>query len=103
MLDCRSLEYKLLPVTEAVRLVVCNTMVKHDHASNAYNERRAQCEAGVKHLAQFLPQITALRDVTPDDLEQFGRDLPEVVYRRRRHVVTENARVLAAAGSTGAQ
>jgi galactokinase len=97
MLDCRSLEYKLLPVTETVRLVVCNTMVKHDHASNAYNERRAQCEAGVKHLAQFLPHITALRDVTADDLERFGRDLPEVVYRRCRHVVTENARVLAAA------
>src|SRR5687768_1804535 len=64
MLDCRSLEYKLLPVTETVRLVVCNTMVKHEHASNAYNDRRAQCEAGVKHLAQFLPHVTALRDVT---------------------------------------
>lgn len=96
LLDCRSLEYKLLPLPERVRLVVCNTMVKHDHASNAYNERRKQCEAGVEHLAKFLPEVTALRDVNFEQLEQFGRDLPEVIYRRCRHVVTENARVLAA-------
>lgn len=97
MIDCRSLEYKLLPVPDTVRLVVCNTMVKHDHASNAYNERRAQCEEGVKHLAKSLPLVTALRDVTLDDLERFGRDLSQVVYRRCRHVVSENARVLEAA------
>ena len=97
MLDCRSLEYKLLPVPETVRLVVCNTMVKHELASNEYNARRAQCEAGVKHLAQFLPHVKALRDVTTEDLERHGHDLPEVIYRRCRHVVTENARVLAAA------
>jgi galactokinase len=97
LLDCRSLEFKLLPLPDTVNLVICNTMVKHALASSAYNERRAQCEAGVKHLARFLPKVKALRDVTLDELEQFGRDLPEVVYRRCRHVVTENARVLAAA------
>ncbi len=97
MLDCRSLEYRLLPLPLEVRLVVCNTMVKHEHASNAYNERREQCEAGVKHLAKFVPNVTALRDVTFEQLERFGRDLPEVIYRRCRHVTTENARVLAAA------
>lgn len=97
MLDCRSLEYKLLPVPESVRLVVCNTMVKHELASNAYNERRAQCEAGVEHLARYLPHVKALRDVTLEDLEQYGRELPEVIYRRCRHVISENARVLAAA------
>lgn len=97
LLDCRSLEYRLLPLPLRVRLVVCNTMVKHEHASSAYNERRAQCEAGVEHLAKFLPNVTALRDVTFAQLEQFGRDLPEVIFRRCRHVVTENARVLAAA------
>jgi galactokinase len=99
LLDCRSLEYKLLPLPLRVRLVVCNTMVKHEHASSAYNERRAQCEAGVEHLAKALPNVNALRDVTFEQLERFGRDLPEVIYRRCRHVVTENARVLAAAGA----
>ena len=97
LLDCRSLEFNLLPLPDTVNLVICNTMVKHALASSAYNERRAQCEAGVRHLAQFLPNVKALRDVTIEQLEQFGGDLPEVVYRRCRHVITENARVLAAA------
>src|SRR5205085_176721 len=97
LLDCRSLEFRRLPLPDTVNLVICNTMVKHELASSAYNERREQCEAGVKHLAQSLPNVTALRDVTITELEEFGRALPEVVYRRCRHVVTENARVLAAA------
>jgi galactokinase len=97
LLDCRSLDYKLLPLPDTVNLVICNTMVKHALASSAYNERRAQCEAGVRHLAQFVPNVRALRDVTLDELERYGRDLPAVVYRRCRHVITENARVLSAA------
>jgi galactokinase len=96
LLDCRSLDYKLLPLPDTVNLVICNTMVKHELASSAYNERRAQCEAGVRHLAQFLPNVKALRDVTLEQLEEHGSDLPEVVYHRCRHVITENARVLAA-------
>jgi galactokinase len=97
MLDCRSLEFELLPLPDNVRLIICNTTVKHELASSAYNERRVQCEAGVEHLAKFVPNVTALRDVTLEQLEQFGSDLPEVVYRRCRHVITENARVLSAA------
>ena len=97
MLDCRSLEFKLLPLPDTVNLVICNTMVKHALASSAYNERRAQCEAGVEFLAQRLPNVKALRDVTMEELEEFGRDLPYVVYRRCRHVITENARVISAA------
>ena len=99
LLDCRSLEFKLLPVPDNVRLIICNTMVKHALASSAYNERRAQCEAGVKHLQRAVPHVKALRDVTREQLEQYGRDLPEVVYRRCRHVITENERVLAAANA----
>ena len=96
LLDCRSLEFRLLPVPDNVRLIICNTMVKHALASSAYNERRAQCEAGVAHLAKFLPHVTALRDVTIEQLEQYRDGLTEVVYRRCRHVITENVRVLAA-------
>jgi galactokinase len=97
MLDCRSLDFKLLPLPDTVNVVICNTMVKHELASSAYNERRAQCEAGVKRLAQSLPGVKALRDVTIEQLEQFESDLDEVVYLRCRHVITENARVLSAA------
>ena len=97
LLDCRSLEFRLLPLPDNVRLIICNTMVKHELASSAYNERRAQCEAGVNHLAKFLPNVTALRDVTIEQLEEYRGGLPDLVYRRCRHVITENARVLSAA------
>ena len=97
LLDCRSLDFKLLPLPDTVNVVICNTMVKHELASSAYNERRAQCEEGVKRLARHLPDVKALRDVTIDQLERFGAELSNVVYRRCRHVITENARVLSAA------
>lgn len=97
LLDCRSLEYKLLPLSEEAQIVVCDTMVKHELASSEYNQRRAECEAGVKHLAASLPNVTALRDVTLDQLEKYGNDLTEVIFKRCRHVISENARVLEAA------
>jgi galactokinase len=97
MLDCRSLEYQLLPVSRDFRLVVCNTMVRHELASGEYNRRRADCEEGVKLLQPHLPGIRALRDVKVEDLEASKQVLPATVYRRCRHIVTENQRVLAAA------
>ncbi|HET6178531.1 MAG TPA: galactokinase [Candidatus Sulfotelmatobacter sp.] len=97
MLDCRSLEYQLLPVPQDVRLVVCNTMVRHELASGEYNRRRADCEAGVKLLAPYRAGVRALRDVEIADLEKHKDVLPETIYRRCRHVITENQRVLDAA------
>ena len=97
MLDCRSLEYRLIPVPPDLRLVVCNSMVRHELASGEYNLRRADCETGVKLLAGHLPGIRALRDVGIGDLEKYKQVLPETIYRRCRHVVTENQRVLDAA------
>ena len=97
LLDCRSLEYRLLPLPENVRLVICNTMVKHELAAGEYNKRRADCEKGVRHFAQRFDGVSALRDVTMSQLESAGQDLPEVIYRRCRHVISENARVEQAA------
>lgn len=99
MLDCRSLEYRLLPLSPKVRLVICNTMVKHELAGGEYNRRRAECEAGVRCLAGQSLQVHALRDVTLADLERHACDLPEVIYKRCRHVISENARVLEAAAA----
>jgi len=96
LLDCRSLEFKLLPVPSEVQLVVCNTMVKHELASSAYNERRSQCEEGVRQLSALLPNVRALRDVSSSQLEEHARELAPIIYRRCRHIVTENERVLAA-------
>ncbi len=96
MLDCRSLEHKLLPIPADVRLVMCNSMVKHELAAGEYNRRRADCESGVRTLGQHLPNVLALRDVTLADLDRYRNELPELVYRRCRHVIRENERVRAA-------
>ncbi len=97
MLDCRSLEYELLAIPSNCHLVVCNSLVKHELASGEYNRRRADCESGVKLLQPHLPGVRALRDVKIEDLEKFRTFLPEQVYRRCRHVITENRRVQEAA------
>jgi galactokinase len=94
LLDCRSLEYKLIPIPENVRLVICNTMVKHDHANGAYNRRREECDEGVKLLSRWYPKIRALRDVSVGQLEKHKADVPETIYKRCLHVVSENQRVL---------
>ncbi len=99
LLDCRSLEYRQLPLPADVALAICNTMVKHSIAKGEYNQRRAECEAGVRALSKHLPQVRALRDVTTEDLETYGHDLPDVVMRRCRHVIGENDRVLQAAAA----
>ncbi len=102
LIDCRSLERRLVPVPPEVRLVMCNTMVHHQHAAGEYNLRRRDCDEGVRLLSTALPGIKALRDVTPDELEAHKALLPPVIYRRCRHVVTENDRTLSAADALAA-
>jgi len=97
VLDCRSLGYEAVPIPHDVRLVICNSMVKHQLAAGEYNRRRADCEAGVRILQKDMPNVRALRDVTLTDLEKHKSELPQLVYRRCRHVISENDRVLAAA------
>ena len=94
LLDCRSLDYKLIPIPEGIRLVICNTMVKHDHASGAYNRRREECDKGVKILTRWYPNTRALRDISLEQLEQHAAEIPTTVYKRCLHVVSENRRVL---------
>jgi galactokinase len=95
-LDCRSLESAAVPLPAGFRLVLCNTMVKHEIAGGDYNLRRRECEESVARLAKALPGIRALRDVTPAQAEEHRALLSDVLYRRARHVTTENARVIEA-------
>ncbi len=96
-LDCRSLAYQLVPLVlhDAV-LVICDSKKKRGLATSAYNERRAQCEEGVRLLRQWLPGIRALRDVTAEQFAPLADRLPPLVRRRCQHVVAENARVVEA-------
>lgn len=100
LLDCRSLEIDYIPLDDReVSFVVMDTKVKHSLASSAYNTRREECEAGVAILKKRGSEIQALRDATLDDLKAAADDLPENVLRRCRHIITENARTLEAAGA----
>ena len=97
LLDCRSLEFQFAPIPAGVELVVCNTMVKHDLASGAYNQRRDECEEGVRYFAKADSTIRALRDVSPELLERIGPQLPPTIRKRCTHVIRENQRTLDAA------
>jgi galactokinase len=77
-----------------VRLVICNTMVKHELAGGEYNRRREECDEGVRTLKKWYPAIRALRDVSVEQLQQHGTDLDPTILKRCQHVVTENQRVM---------
>jgi galactokinase len=93
LLDCRSLEFEHIPIPDRVSMVICNTMVKHQHAGGEYNRRREECEEGVRLLTKWYPNIRALRDLSIDQLTRRSQEIPETIYKRCRHVVEENERV----------
>lgn len=93
-LDTRTLERRLLPFPDATEIVVLDSGVPRALAASGYNERRAECEAAARGLG-----VKALRDV---DSPAKTNTLPPPLDRRARHVVTENARVLAAAAGVDA-
>ena len=96
LIDCRSLASRNVTIAPNLRLLIANSAVRHQHAGGEYNARREACEEGVRLLSRTLGPIKALRDVNPDELEARRRQLPDLIYRRCRHIVTENARVLEA-------
>jgi len=92
------LEAKQIPLNLGeCRVVICDSRVRHTLASSEYNRRRQDCESAVKSLSAVLPGIHALRDVTLDQLEKHRSRLDDTVYRRCRHVISENDRTLKAA------
>jgi galactokinase len=97
MIDTRFLTYTLAPIPSDVRIIICNSMVKHALAEGGgYATRRAEMEAGLHILQQHRPEIKALRDATMDDLARWGSEMRPESLRRCRHVITEDDRVLAA-------
>ena len=92
-IDCRSLENRLVQLPEGITFIAVNTMVKHELSGSAYRERVKECAAAVEGIAAVYPDVLSLRDVSPEQLEGVSGRLPDVVSRRARHVVTEDARV----------
>ncbi|TAE30214.1 MAG: galactokinase [Cytophagales bacterium] len=97
-LDCRSLEFAYAPLNmDGVRIVLCDSRVKHALASSEYNTRRAECEAGVRMIqARYGEQIRSLRDVTMPMLDAYVREQEPLLYKRCAYVVQENERLVGA-------
>jgi galactokinase len=89
LLDCRSLDWKTIPLPEDVAIVIADTTVRRKLTSGEYNKRRAACEEAVRLLKQDLPEITSLRDVNVGDFNRLAGKLPEEISKRARHVVEE--------------
>lgn len=91
-LDCRSLDSEVVPLgleAAGLEILIIDTGVTHSHATGGYAERRASCEEGARILG-----VEALRDVSVADLDRARELMDEVTFRRVRHVVTEDQRVL---------
>jgi len=91
-LDCRSLDSQIVPLgleDAGLEILIIDTGVAHDHATGGYAERRASCEEGARILG-----VDALRDVSVADLDRARELLDDVTFRRVRHIVTEDQRVL---------
>jgi galactokinase len=93
LFDTRTLAWEAVPLPPVVALVVADSGVRHALGSSAYNERRRECAEAARRLAELLPGVTALRDVTPEQLDEVGPKLPPILHRRARHVVDECRRV----------
>lgn len=103
LLDCRSLKAKPIPIDPGVRILICNTMVHHQLATSAFNERRRECEAAVARLSTVMKDVLALRDISIENLDRHAGLLPDLLLRRARHVVGENIRVVEAGAAFAAR
>lgn len=101
MIDCRSNKYELVPFADKnYKIVICNSKVDRGLVDSKYNQRRKECKQVTEFFADKLERkISALRDVTINDLDRFGTKLPDPIFRRARHIITENNRVLTSMGS----
>jgi len=96
-IDCRSLEYEHIPFERTnLRIVLCETQTRRELASSEYNNRRKQCEEGVRLLRAVDPTIHSLRDVSLDFLNNNKSLIPSIIFNRCEYVVKENLRVLQA-------
>lgn len=94
-LDCRSLQYKYFPFDpKGYKLVLLNSLVKHELASSAYNDRRKSCENVVAAMKMYHPNVETLRDADYDMLEEVRGEVSAEDALRAKYVIGEKYRVL---------
>lgn len=93
-LDTKSMEYAYFPFDpKGYRLVLLDTVVKHELASSAYNKRRESCEHAARTIAKRHPEVEFLRDATLEMLEEVKGEISEEDYMRAKYVIEETQRV----------
>ena len=98
LIDCRSLDTRAVPMPDSLKVMIIDSKVQRGLVGSEYNTRRRQCETAAAHFG-----VGALRDVSLAQLDAARDALDPVVYRRARHVITENARTQAAAAALAAR
>ena len=93
LLDCRSLEMTDHRLPEGVDFLSIYSGIPRQLADSEYNERQGSCRKAVETLRKADPEIKALRDANLELVESMKNELGELVYRRARHVTTEQLRV----------
>ena len=103
-LDCKSLEYEYFPFdpkSKGHRLLLVDSVVKHELASSAYNKRRESCERAVAAIAKRHPEVKFLRDASMAMLNEVRSEITEEDYKRAEYVIGEVDRVLAVCEALG--
>lgn len=94
-LDCKTMEYKYYPFhPEGYKLVLLDSVVKHELASSAYNKRRESCERAAAAIKKNHPEVDFLRDAKREWLEEVKSEITEEDFMRAEYVIGEVARVL---------
>jgi galactokinase len=96
MFDTHNLEWEPIPLPQDIAIVIADSGVRHSLAGSAYNERRKDCEEGVRILQRFIPSVKFLRDITLDQYETYEHHLTPRQQKRVRYVVEEIDRVFRA-------
>lgn len=92
LLDCRNLDYEIVPIPEEALVVVMDTGTRRALVDGEYNARRSSCESAVSFFQRLEPSVRALRDVSTEMLLQSEDQMDPVAHRRAQHVVGENQR-----------
>lgn len=96
-IDCRSNDYEPVPFKDPdYQVLICNSKIQRGLANSKYNIRREECKIATEFFKHKLKrEILALRDITIDEFKKYQAQLPEIIARRARHVISENYRVQA--------
>ena len=89
LLDCKTLDYKFIPIPENVSFIVMDTLTRRELTHSAYNIRHKE----IQEVTRLL-NVNSLRETNQSDLDARQTIIPEILYKRTKHVISENSRVL---------